>query len=110
MRFLWDSNSSTLLLEKEFLRKSLKLCLALDYLSKRYEVKATMGAQCASMKGYVNDVQNPTDFYMLCAAHVLKLIISKTFNAADIANCVSAIKGITTFVRGSAKHMKVLHT
>ena len=69
---------------------------------------------CASVKGHINGVQAhvkrqyPTAIYIHCASHVLNLIVSKASNVADIANCVSTIKDITTFVRGSAKRLKAL--
>ena len=69
---------------------------------------------CASMKGHINGVQAhmkrqyPTAIYIHCASHVLNLVVSKASNVADIANCVSTIKDITTFVRGSAKRLKAL--
>ena len=66
------------------------------------------------MKGHINGVQAhmkrqyPTVIYIHCASHVLNLIVSKASNVADIANYVSTIVDITTFVRGSTKRLKAL--
>ena len=69
---------------------------------------------CASMKGHVNGVQArikrlyPTAVYTHCASHVLDLAVSKVSCVAVIANCLSTVKDVTTFVRSSAKRMMAL--
>ena len=50
----------------------------------------------------------PIAVYMHCASHILNLVISKAYSAADIVNCMSTIKDVITSGRSSAKHVKAL--
>lgn len=69
---------------------------------------------CAAMKSSVKGAQAlvtervPKAFYVHCGSHSLNLVIGHSCDIRQIRNCLSTLKEVSNFVRGSAKRMAVL--